>query len=105
MASLQYLRRERKQHRMTGDGISSTPLRDNVYITPLAMHIGGRFGSEATLPTSLAAPHCPHRSTARLTPHWYPWDPTSRSISSVKHLEDAAIVAIVPVSGPGTFVR
>jgi hypothetical protein len=90
---------------MTGDGISSTTLRDNGYITPLAMHIGGRSGSEATLPTSLVAPHCPRRFTARLTPHWYHRDPNSRSIPSVKHLEDTAILAIAPVSGPGTFVR
>lgn len=60
----------------------------------------GRFGCKLTLPTLLAVLHCPHRSTARLTPHWYPTDPTSRSITSVKHLEDAAIV---PVSGPSTL--
>jgi hypothetical protein len=106
----------------TRDGIIAMPTtqakapydwrRDLVYPTkrqrlyhPTCDAYWGRFGSEATLPTSLMAPHCPHRSTARLTPHWYPRDPTSRSIFSVKHLEDAAIVAIVPVSGPGTFVR
>jgi hypothetical protein len=29
-----------RKHRTTGDKISSTPLRDIVYITPLAMHMG-----------------------------------------------------------------